>query len=445
MDSFKDKLTVKEVKSALKTLPRGSDAYDKAYRDAMERILAKGSSSCTRAKKLLAWILCARRPLSAPELLHALAIEPGDTEVDEDNILEPEQLITMCAGLVTIHEQSNTVRFIHPTTSEYLQRHQQYWLPDANVELARTCTAYLSISDLDIGPCSSRKEYELRLGTLVLLDYAAVHWGHHMSALAGEHSSRGHDSVVAESVSCLANEKALYSASQALFMSGWYFSGTYVAHLGSGFSGSHWIARFGLKLLFEEWSSREVQWDDSDFDGRTPLLWAAEKGHEATVKLLLDTGEVDADSKDTRYGQTPLSWAAEKGHEATVKLLLDTGEVDADSKDTRYGQTPLSWAAEKGHEATVKLLLDTGEVDADSKDTRYGQTPLSWAAEYGHETTVKLLLDTGKVDVNSMDYDGRTPLSWGAEFGHGAVALLLLRTGGIAVNMVDRSGLTPLS
>ncbi len=47
-------------------------------------------------------------------------------------------------------------------------------------------------------------------------------------------------------------------------------------------------------------------------------------GLEAVVKLLLATERVDADSKDTFYLQTPLSWAAENGHEAVVKLLINT-------------------------------------------------------------------------------------------------------------------------
>ena len=41
------------------------------------------------------------------------------------------------------------------------------------------------------------------------------------------------------------------------------------------------------------------------FYDRTPLLWAAENGNEAIVKLLPATGKVDAGSKDT-YCQTPL-------------------------------------------------------------------------------------------------------------------------------------------
>ena len=44
-----------------------------------------------------------------------------------------------------------------------------------------------------------------------------------------------------------------------------------------------------------------------------------------------------------------------------VKLLLETGKVDADSKDSS-GQTPLQRAAGEGHEAVVKLLLETGSL-----------------------------------------------------------------------------------
>ena len=62
-----------------------------------------------------------------------------------------------------------------------------------------------------------------------------------------------------------------------------------------------------------------ANWKDQD--GRTLLWQAAEKGHEAMVKLLLSTGKVDVDAKDDLYRQTPLWQAAGKGHEAIVKLL----------------------------------------------------------------------------------------------------------------------------
>jgi ankyrin repeat protein len=86
------------------------------------------------------------------------------------------------------------------------------------------------------------------------------------------------------------------------------------------------------------------------------LLWLAARNvpHEVPALLLAKDG-VDLDLKDWSY-RTSLSWAAENGHEAVVKLLVDTGKADIDSKDKEYGLTPLSWAAQKGHEAVVRLL-----------------------------------------------------------------------------------------
>jgi ankyrin repeat protein len=95
---------------------------------------------------------------------------------------------------------------------------------------------------------------------------------------------------------------------------------------------------------------------NADWTGLTALCWAALRGHEAVVKLLLEHDDVDADWKDEEYHQTPLLWAAMNGHEAVVKLLLERNDVDADSKN-KDGQTPLSLAARNGHEVVVDLLL----------------------------------------------------------------------------------------
>jgi ankyrin repeat protein len=51
------------------------------------------------------------------------------------------------------------------------------------------------------------------------------------------------------------------------------------------------------------------------------------------------------------YERTPLYRAAVNGHEAIVRLLLET-EDEADTKD-RYGHIALHWAACNDYEAVV--------------------------------------------------------------------------------------------
>ena len=50
------------------------------------------------------------------ELYHALAIEPGDKALNTDNVDEVEDIISVCAGLVTVDEESNIIRLVHYTT-----------------------------------------------------------------------------------------------------------------------------------------------------------------------------------------------------------------------------------------------------------------------------------------------------------------------------------------
>ncbi|THV52588.1 hypothetical protein BGAL_0075g00340 [Botrytis galanthina] len=164
-------------------------------------------------------------------------------------------------------------------------------------------------------------------------------------------------------------------------------------------------------------------YESVDTSGRTILAFAAGKGHEDIVKLLLN--KIHPDVRDGKTGCRALSLAAKNGHEAIVKLLLVTGQVDADLKDC-WQQTPLSQAAQKGHEAVVKLLLATDQVEVNSKDEE-DRTPLFWATRKGHENIVKLLLATGQVDADSKDYFKKTPLLKAAGNGHENIVKLLLK------------------
>jgi hypothetical protein len=60
-----------------------------------------------------------------------VSIEPGDKALDSDDIYDVEGVISVCAGLVTVDEESNIIRLVHYTTQEYFERTRLKWNPSA--------------------------------------------------------------------------------------------------------------------------------------------------------------------------------------------------------------------------------------------------------------------------------------------------------------------------
>lgn len=74
---------------------------------------------------------------------------------------------------------------------------------------------------------------------------------------------------------------------------------------------------------------------------------AAILGHHVWVRVTVQQLlAICAESKDRPFDWTPLSWAAEYGHEAAVRLLLDRS-AGIESRQGS-GRMPLSLAAENG-------------------------------------------------------------------------------------------------
>ena len=194
-----------------------------------------------------------------------------------------------------------------------------------------------------------------------------------------------------------------------------------------------------MSILFRR---KYVNPDRLDDFGRTPLGWAACKGHDGVVKLLLEREDVNPDRPD-RDGETPLLWAATEGYDGVVKLLLERKDVIPDRPDN-HGRTPLMHAAADERDEVVKLLLERKDVNPDRPDNT-GRTPLSWAAGRGHDRVVPLLLKREDISPDRPDNDGRTPLWFAAGRCHDGAVQLLLEREDVNPHRIDNSGQTPLS
>ena len=396
----------------------------------MERIEGQVTDQEELAKQVLSWITCAKRPLTTAELQHALGVEVGEPELDENNLPQIEDMVSVCAGLVTVDQESGIIRLVHYTTQEYFLRTWKQWFPDAATSITDICVTYLSFSAFANGSCLEDVEFEARLRSNQLYDYAAHNWGHHAREAARAVPSQVVIDFLNSESKVEAQIQALMAARRPEYLG-------YSQEFPSQMTGLHLAAYFGIQEVTEHFiSTSDNELDLRDSKDRTPLSYAAGNGHDAIVTLLMATGQVDVVS--------PFMYAVQNGHEAVVALLLATGQVDVNSDDTPGGWTPLGHAAENGHEAIVALLLATGQVDVNLKDW-LGWSPLSHAAQYGYEAIVTLLLATGQVDVNSKDRWGETPLSYAAKEGYETVVKLLLATGQVDVDLKDRGGKTPLS
>ena len=494
LDDLKKTKITSQVRQKLQMLPPDlNNVYD--------RILSNIDIDYVEvAKLILCWVVVARRPLMVKELAMVRALS---TEEWESNTVPPQDVLDelkdgfkCCEPLVYLDTVENTVNLVHQSAKDYLLgRHLQ--------ENAKNLSQYHVIVDRTerlifrtCWKCLSFKEYQ---GTVIMKDscdgllrrgkvkrtfiqshcflvYARLEWATHAlaagPALAVDFgftkdaldrfpnlrdawliraAAKGQKEVVQRLLENGADPESADNSSWPLLEIASHDDMRVVELLLSrGGRGTPlmWAAFRGhesvVKLLLD-WEAAAVsafpliisrdQYDD------TPLVLAAWKGHEAIVKLLLSSDHVAVDFQHPS-GPTALSLAAQNGHAGVLKLLLEHNDTIIDLKD-ESGQTLLSRAAENGHEAVVELLLNRNDLAVNSKDI-FGLTPLWWAVSGGHEIVVKQLLNRKDVAIDSEDICGRTPLSWAADRGHEAVVKQLLSRKDVTIDSKDKDGRTPL-
>jgi len=208
----------------------------------------------------------------------------------------------------------------------------------------------------------------------------------------------------------------------------------------------------GIGLLFaERLPEVVVRKTNKHLDG--PLVAAAEKGHEETVRTLLDLGaDPDARAGDRK---TALMMAAYEPHPAVAMLLLERG-ADVNAAADSNGNTALMLAADAGTLQVFEDMLRRGaDFTAVAND---GTTVLMKAAAGGNVEIVERLIHDCRVDVNARNQSGATALhhiySWRTNPSVGGFARMRwqparthkpLLAAGADVNARDKYGQTCLN
>jgi hypothetical protein len=398
MDSVAMKSNRREIRKALGSLPL---ALHDIYKEALQRIWSQGEEDAKLAMKLLTWTVCAKRPLTLLEVQHALSIETGDNDIDEDGITDEEILVSSCAGLVMVEPKSNVVRLVHHTAQEYFEQNSLSLLPGANTTIAKTCINYLSFTVFDQESCSA-EQLEQLFQRYPLVPYAFRYWGDHLRQeptpeleslalkflrerykllLTARITARGERGFIANFTPQPNQDISLHVAA---------YSGHYIL----------------VKSLL---AARTYNTNALDLNGDTPSTLAASLGHTEVISELIRHEGTDINARDAQ-GRTPLIQAAIKGQLAVVYLLLSNGwSVHVNACDDVCGVSALWWAADSGHEDIVRALLHSdAAVDIGIRDCFFGETALERAMSQNHEAVARLLrISAGGVIGSSVEQAGR--------------------------------------
>ncbi len=407
MDSLTKQPHRKALRLALENLP---PELDETYNDALARISSQDKEDTKIAHQVLGWITHATRPLTMKQLQHAISVEPEQTDLDEETLIDEELLISTCLGLITVDHTSKELRLVHYTAQKYFEHKLLELIPDNHLRIASTCLTYMSFKTCqDIDILTSDKEIKALGDGYPLLDYAGSNWGVH---------AQRDDQELVQQILRFLNPRATYLSSR-LMIGGvkslieesehkhWDYPVKYEARV----SGHNMAAYFGLQhtlmtLLSEATGINRLK----DMIKSTFLICLA-KGDHTLVQLLIDRG---ANINTCSWlGYTALRLAVLNKDLASVNVLLNGGAninalhlnsqwllKPAETNLYKFRTTVLFDAVSLKPEGIVKLLLDRG-ANVDMGDA----TPLCRAVLDSNGRMVSLLIKNGA--------DPRTPRPFG--------------------------------
>lgn len=329
--SLKSKRTRKGVVQTLRQFSEGKASYQEAYDNALKRIQGQGQDDREIAMRTLLVLFHARRPLSAIELCYFVAVDltDGAGVFDLEDVLELEEILSTCAGLVTYQSETSKVQFVHQSTKEYLKDTEGRWLPNGEATMRDICEVYNGTWEYaEANKGEGNADY-------LLLGYTKSHWASHH--LASETTIPEEEPTPVSTDTCIT--KCSHGTDQA--------------------------TRYGLRRLGMELNSM----------GKDLLQTAAYRGQCAMVEVLL-AAKSDFELTESKHEmESALVHAVFYGQRDVISLLLEYNTSVHIRDDTLAQEgavggghrlSLLAIAAQVGNLGTIQQLLnwDAGHLDS---------------------------------------------------------------------------------
>lgn len=146
LKGLSDENTLEGLETAISNL---SSNLNDLYMETWDRIKKNNSQKVfERVQQVVMWVAFANRPLTVPELRHALAIRDNSGELNSKALWDTP-LDESSLGLIVIDEDQ-TIRLCHKSAYVYFTTNLCDF-PNADETLSKTCLRYLLLDSLSLG------------------------------------------------------------------------------------------------------------------------------------------------------------------------------------------------------------------------------------------------------------------------------------------------------
>lgn len=182
--------TDKAIRRGLNSLPPTLFA---TYERILDRVNTSNSDTQKLVQSVLTWVVCSKEPLSTKELLEAVSISDGDTELDHDAMPDEEGILRWCSSLVRRTPNGDRLELAHFTVEEFLRAidgseprspYARYKISpeEENLPLAKLCLTYLLFKDFRDIEWTGMEELKEFFDKYSFYGYCSAYWSEHSLA-----------------------------------------------------------------------------------------------------------------------------------------------------------------------------------------------------------------------------------------------------------------------